>query len=357
MSDSSTPRIGDDVAKSKLPAHDPIQSIRLSRIITGIVGTQLVYVAARLNLADHLANGARSVADLAKATGVVESRLYRVLRALSSLGLVTELPARQFAITALAQPLRADAPDSQRDLALMMGSSWHVAGWGNILQAVHKEESAFEAVFQTDLFDYLDRNPEASAVFGNAMTFTSRRHAEAILAAYDFSGATTLVDVGGGHGYLLGAVLEHHPGMRGVLFDAPSVVQGASVHLAAKGVTDRCEVVGGDFFAAVPPGGDLYMLKYIIHDWDDARAEALLRNCRRAMRAEAKLLIIDAVLPDRNASFGKSWPDIEMMVLLPNGKERTETEFHELLGGAGFEIRQILSTRSELSIVEAVAMA
>jgi len=333
----------------------PIESIRLSKLITGVVGTQLVYIAAKLSLADHLASGPKSSTELAQISRVDTARLARLLRAMASLGLVSELQDGRYALAPLGMGLRSDLAESQRDFALMMGSPWHISGWGNIARALDTDVSAFEAVFGETLFEFLDRHPEDSTVFGNAMAFTSRRHAKAIIDAYDFGSAGTVVDVGGGHGQLLADLLGRHPEATGVVFDLPAVAERAKDVFAAAKLSDRCSVVGGSFFDAVPSDGDVYILKYIIHDWDDDRAVTILGNCRRAMRPNSKLLIIDVILPERNAPFAKTWPDIEMLVLLPNGKERTQAEFDQLLARAGLSLVRSLPTRSELSILEVMA--
>lgn len=335
-------------------SNSSIDAIRLSRLITGIVSTQLIFVAAKLALADHLATGPQSAESLAETVGVDASRFLRVLRVLVSLGLVSETLDGAYALTSLGELLRSDVAESQRDFAIMMGSPWHVAGWGNILRSVESNCSAFEAIFAETLFEFLDRNPEEGAAFGNAMSFTSRRHAEALLAAYDLGGVRKVADIGGGHGQLLTEVLTRYTQASGILFDLPAVTMRAGEALQAAGLEERCQIIGGSFFDSVPAGADLYLLKYIIHDWDDERAGLILDNCRRAMSAHAKLLIVDVVLPERNAPFAKTWPDLEMMVLLPNGRERSKAEFQHLLWMSGLEIARIVPTRSELSIIEAV---
>lgn len=332
---------------------DPTLSIKLSRLIHGLVHTQLIYVASKLGLADLLADSSKSTADLATATSVMESRLYRILRALASIGIFKETKPRIFELTPLAIPLKSDIPESQRDFAIMMGSAWHVSGWANILHCLTASESAFDDVFKVDLFTYLREHPDESTVFNNAMNFTSRKHIEAICGAYDFTTATTLVDVGGGNGVLLSEILGRNPGLNGIVFDLPSVAEIANARLRLAGLEQRCQAIGGDFFDWVPKDGDLYILKYIVHDWDDPKAIRILRNCGEAMKPTGRLLLIDAVLPERNASFGKAWSDVEMMVLLPNGRERTQLEFQDLLTQAGFALKDIISTRSELSLIEA----
>ena len=205
-----------------------------------------------------------------------------------------------------------------------------------------------------ELFEYLQEHPQAAAEFNDAMTFTSQKQADAVSQAYDFSRAGTVVDVGGGHGFLLSSLLKANAALSGILFDLPSVASTARKLLCNAGLEKRCQVMEGSFFAGVPQGGDLYVLKYIIHDWDAADALRILKNCRKAMTPNDKLLVIDAIVPSNNPSFGKTWADIEMMVLLPNGRERTEAEFCDLFQRSGFVLRNIFPMRSELSIIEAV---
>jgi len=343
-----------DVTKTTSPA-DPILSLKLSRLIHGLVHTQLIFVAAKLGIADKLAGGGKSIFELSKETGVIEARLYRVMRALASIGIFFEGEDQIFELTPLALPLRSDVGGSQRDFAIMMGSSWHVGGWSNIMHCLKNETSAFEGLFEDNLFEYFEKDPGEGRVFNNAMGFTSSKHLEAVCSSYDFGNVKTIVDVGGGHGILLSGLLKRNPDLSGILIDLPSAAKVALEHFRSEGLDERCQAVGGNFFESVPSGGDLYMLKYIVHDWDDADAVQILRNCRHAMPRDARLLVIDAVLPSRNASFGQTWSDVEMMVMLPNGRERTETEFRHLLCRAGLAVRQIIPTRSQLSIIEAVS--
>jgi hypothetical protein len=350
--DSENPDSESPVSESA--ARDPTLMIKLAGRVHGIVHTQLIYVAAKLGLADLLNGGTMSVEKLAKATQTIESRLYRIMRALASIGIFAESQPGYFKLTPLAELLRTDSPDSMRDFAIMMGSPWHAGAWANILHSVTQEESSFRGLYQTELFEYLQENPQAAAEFNQAMTFTSQKQAGAVSQAYDFSGAGTVVDVGGGHGFLLSSLLKVYDGMSGILFDLPSVASEARKFLGMAGLGKRCQVIEGSFFSGVPKGGDLYILKYIIHDWDGEDALKILNNCRKAMNPSNKLLVIDAVVPLKKPSFGKTWADIEMMVLLPNGRERTEAEFCDLFQRSGFELCNIIPMRSELSILEAI---
>jgi ubiquinone/menaquinone biosynthesis C-methylase UbiE len=204
------------------------------------------------------------------------------------------------------------------------------------------------------IFEYFANMPESAAVFDKAMTSISTMESKAVVAAYDFSGINTLVDVAGGHGLMIMTVLKANRKMRGVLFDLPHVTAGATALLESGGVADRCQIVSGDFFASVPEGADAYMMKHIIHDWDDERATQILRSCHRATRPGSKVLIVDAVIPSGNrAHFGKLL-DLEMLVLTPRGRERTQAEFRKLLKRSGFRLRRVVSTDTHLSIVEGV---
>jgi hypothetical protein len=303
-------------------------------------------------VADLLRDSPCSSDDLAVACGAHAPTLYRLLRALASVGVFTELDGHRFALTPLAELLRSDAPGSMRALGRMYGSEQYRA-WGELLESVRTGQPAFDRTFGASYFDYLARSPEADAIFNAAMTGWTTQVAEAVIAAYDFSGVDTVVDVGGGHGLLLTTILRAHPAMRGVLFERPHVVKGAQQHLQAAGVTDRCATDGGDFFASVTEGGDVYILAQILHDWDDERCGVILANCHRAMHPAGKLLVVEQVLPPANEpSLGK-WLALHMLVML-TGRERTEAEYRDLLGAARFDLTRVIPTFSGASIVEGV---
>lgn len=326
--------------------------LALLRMMTGYWVSKALNVAAELALADLLQEGPRTIDELASACDAHPPTLYRLLRALASVGVFTEIEGYRFALTPLAELLRSDVPDSMRALARMYGSEQYRA-WGDLLDSVRSGDPAFDRVFGASYFDYLARSPEAGAVFNQAMTGWTTQVADAVVAAYDFARMNTIVDVGGGHGLLLTTILRAHPSMRGVLLDLPHVVAGAQPLLEAAGVAERCEAVGQDFFASVSDGGDGYILAQILHDWDDERCQIILRNCRQAMRPDGKLLVVEQVLPPANEpSLGK-WLDLHMLVLL-TGRERTEAEYRALLEAAGFELTKVIPTRSGASIVEGV---
>src|SRR5215467_160263 len=315
--------------------------------------SRAICVVARLGIADLLKDGPLDTATLAAAAGVHGPSLYRVLRTLASVGIFAEGADGCFGLTSQAEPLRRDAPDSIRDYILLVGEAWYSGPADYLLHSVQTGRPAFERVHGADFFTFLARDPAAAAVFDAAMTSRSAQENAAIATACDFSGLGTLIDVGGGHGSCLAAILRANLGLRGVLFDRPQVVTEARPQLEAAGLGERCAVVAGDFFVSLPAGGDAYMLKRVLHDWDDERAGAILRHCHRAMPAHGRLLVIELVLPPGNApSLGKLF-DLLMLVDL-GGRERTEADFRTLLAGAGFELTAITPTPSLVSVVEGV---
>lgn len=325
----------------------------LMKMIAGSFVSQALYVAARLGVADLLAEEPRDPSELSAATGAHAGSLYRMLRALASVGVFSERADGKFELNATAHLLRRDAHGSLRDTAIMFGEEWHWRVWGSAYDSVRTGETAFAGVHGSDIFPYFAANQEAARVFDRAMTSLSHTAAAAVAEAYDFSGTATLADIAGGHGTLLAGILRANPAMRGVLFDQPQVIAGATERLAAEGVAGRVELATGDFFAEVPAGADAYLMKYIIHDWDDERALAILANCRRAMPDGARLLLVETVIAEGNAPhFGKLL-DLEML-LFTGGRERTEAEYRALLARAGFRLTRVVPTRSPLSIVEAV---
>ena len=331
---------------SGAPAGMPAEAL-LTQIMLGSLASQALYVAAKLGVADHLVDGPKHVDELAKATETDAPSLYRVLRALASLGIFTEQGDRVFAMTQAAEPLRSNVPHSLRDVAIFWGEDWHWEVWGKILHSVRTGKSAWAQMHGDDVFEYFERNPEAGAIFNRAMSSFSGLATNAVVEAYDFTGVETLIDIAGGHGRLLSGVLEAYPSMRGVLFDLPHVLEGASR-------VGRCEYVSGDFFVSVPSGGDAYIMKHIIHDWDDERAVKILRNIKNAMKPNARVLLVEAVIANgNNQDFGKLL-DLEMLVS-PGGKERTAAEYEELFSRAGLRLTRIVPTKSPYSVIEAVA--
>jgi ubiquinone/menaquinone biosynthesis C-methylase UbiE len=326
----------------------------LTQIMLGSLASQAIYVVAKLGIADHLAAGPKRVDELAAASETDAASLYRVLRAAASLGVFAEEDNRTFVMTPAGQPLRSDVPNSLRDVAIFMGEDWHWEVWGKTLYSVRTGKSAWAQIHGEQVFEYFEKNREAAEIFNRAMSSFSGTATGAVVEAYDFSGIKTLMDIAGGHGRLLTGVLEANPSMRGVLFDLPHVIAGAREIVQTTTVGDRCEFATGDFFQSVPSGGDAYIMKHIIHDWDDERALKILENIRKAMNPGGRVLVVEAVITEGNqGDFGKLL-DIEMLVS-PGGKERTAAEYEELFSRAGLRLTRIVPTKSPYSVIEAVA--
>lgn len=334
---------------------DPSLVPRLQQLVWGKATTQCMFVAAKLGIADLLADGPRSVDELAAETETSAAALYRVLRLLASLDVFVELEPRQFALTPMAELLQAEAPCSFRDYAIVHGSEWYNRAWAHLLYSVEKNEPAFDLACGLSLFEFTEQNPAAATDFNNSMTALSRFESAGVCAAYDFSDFKTVVDVGGGHGRLLTEVLAAQPALQGILYDRPSVVDAARAELKSSEFGSRCRIEGGDFFTGVPAGGDVYFLKHIIHDWDDERSAVILRNCRDAMTAGGKVLVIEGVMPPGNEpSNSKLW-DVVMLALTSGGRERTEEEYAELYAQAGLSLTRVVPTNAVVSIVEGTA--
>jgi O-methyltransferase domain/Dimerisation domain len=323
----------------------------LADLIGGCLRSQAVRVTAKLGLPDLLRDGPKRPGHLAAATGAHEPSLVRLLRALTTIGILTEDGEGQFATTPMGELLRSDHPRSARAFAILMGEPMVWQAWGAFEEAILTGEPAFDRVFGEPFFAYCDQRPNEAALFNAGMTSLSSRHIPAIVAAYDFSGCTRIIDVAGGHGALLRGILERYPHATGVLCDVPSVVAGA-FELKDSAVAARCEFVGVDMFEAVPTGGDTYLLKMIIHDWSDAEAIQILRNCRRVMTASGKVLVCDAVIAPSNTPDPAKWADLNMLALM-RGRERTESEFRDLYMAAGFHLTRVIPT-GELAILEGV---
>ncbi|MEA2172569.1 MAG: hypothetical protein QOD00_161 [Blastocatellia bacterium] len=324
----------------------------LMGMIMGFMLSQAIYVAAKLGVADLLGEQPRSVHDLAGETKTDERSLYRVMRALASAGIFSEVDDGYFALTPLAEGLRSDAPGSLRASAIFMGADWHLRAWGDIMHSVRTGQTAFEHVYGKPFFPYIGEHKEEASIFDNAMTSMSAHVAPAITAAYDFTGIRQLVDVAGGHGLLLASILKANPMMRGILFDVPQVTEGALKVMSREEVSERCEIIAGDFFASVPQGADAYLMKHIIHDWEEPLALKILGNCHRAMAPNGKLLLVEMVIPEGDAPSPGKLLDLEMLIF-PGGQERTESEYRALLAKAGFELTTVTQTASPMSVIEA----
>ena len=338
------------------PPHAQGDAARLRDMILSFRVTQMLHVAAKLNLPAHLLDGPQCAEDVAGRVGADATSLYRFMRALTSLGILTDAGAGRFGLTALGRLLAPDEPDSLGGLAILYGDEWLWKAYGRMLHSVRTGQTAFAEVHGTSLFEFLDTHPDAAAQFQAAMNDYSRLEASAIIDAYAFPEGATVVDVGGGHGTLLAALLTAHASMTGVLFDQPAVVENAGQIFADARVSSRATVVGGDFFSELPSRGDLYLLKSVLHNWPDDDAGRILRCCRRAMSPRARLLIAERVVPMGNGPSEAKLFDINMLVIL-GGKERTEDEYRDLLGRSGFSLGKVIATKSPLSLIEAQPQA
>lgn len=321
------------------------------QIISGFWISRAVYVIAKLGIPDLLKSGAKTAEELAAATKMHAPSLYRVLRALASVGVVG-WEGERFSLTPLSETLVTDAPGSLRWFTVSELGQEHYPAWGNLMHSVKTGDIAFDHFFGVDIWTYFQRNPEDAAVFNDSMTGVTAAANEEIMTKYDFSGFQRVVDVGGGHGGLITSILKKNTHVRGVLFDAPQVIEGARPKIEAAGLADRCETVSGDFFKSVPAGGDAYVMKWIIHDWDDRKAITILRNCRKEMQPNGKLILVDCVVPETTEPHFSKFIDLNMLVMT-GGKERTETEFEKLLADAGFKLVRVIPTDVPTSIVEA----
>jgi len=313
---------------------------------------QMMYVMAELGLPELLADGPRPADDLAVATGAHAPSLYRLLRALAAAGFVTQEPGQRFALTARGAVLRPDAPGELAAQVRIQLSEPRWRPWGNLLASVRSGRSTFHDIFGMSDWEYQARHPELADHFNAFMSRRSTLQQAAIVAAYDFSRFGTVVDVGGGQGQLLAEILRANPGTRGILFDQPEVVRGADAILDTADLRGRCTIIGGSFLEAVPAGGDAYLLKSILHNWDDAPARDILRNVHDAMAPGGTLLLLERVLPEEQTlELGEAIADLTMLVIL-QGKERTEREFAALLDATGFRLERVVPTGADVGIVE-----
>jgi hypothetical protein len=336
----------------RIDVTDSTALAQLQQHLTAPQAPQLIYLAVKLAIPDLLRDGARSAADLAEYTRVHAPTLYRVLRGMVVLRLLSEEPNAAFAVTPLGALLQRDHPDSLYDDALITGEL--APAWYGLLQTVQTGATAFNAVFGEGLFTYVAANPTLEASFNRHMAGMTQTIATAVVAAYDFAGAQTIIDIGGGYGTLLLSILRRYPAARGVLFDLPNVVASARERLSSDPVGARCICVPGDFFAAVPDGGDVYLLEVVIHDWDDAAATRILVNCARAMHGQSRLVLVERLLPewvldDPAAIHG----DLNMLVLT-GGHERTLAEYQRLLAAAGLKLVRHIPTQSAWWVIEAM---
>ena len=325
-------------------------SEQLDRMITGYCVSQAIYVAAKLGIAYRLAHGPKNTDELVRDLGVHSRSLYRLLRALASVGIFVEDADQRFSLTPLADLLRSDAPGSQRATVLMMVGQFYHA-WGGLVESIQTGRPYFEAIHGQPFFSYLAENPDEAQVFDDAMTARNDRKTKAMLEVYDLSGIKVLADIGGGNGSTLLTVLDRHPALQGILFDRSDVIERARLGIERAGLSNRCRLQSGSFLENVPPGADAYLLRHILHNWDDEHAVIILKRVHEAMGDGAKLLVVERVIPRGNdpMMFGKLM-DLNMLVLL-GGVERTEQEFRRLFDLAGFVLTGILPTNAEVSVI------
>jgi len=309
--------------------------------------SQMIYAAAKLGIADLLHEGPRRSEDLAADVGADPDALHRVLRALTGAGVFTELPEKRFALNPLGASLRTGVPGSMRALVLLFCGEVYARAWAELLSSVESGKTAVEHVFGSPLYPYLARHPEDARLFDEAMTSLTAVENAAIAARYDFSALRTLVDVGGGHGSLLGAIVAQNAGLRGILFDQPHIIDGAAARVAAGPMAGRCDLVAGSFFESVPPGADAYMLKHIVCNWDDASATKILATCHRAMKPAGRILVIESVL---GHSAVAELLDVHLLTVV-GGRMRTEEEHRALFAAAGFRLSRLLPTDVGLQLV------
>lgn len=337
-----------DAASQALPPHAQLIQMGTASWISAIV-----YAAAKLGIADHLAAGPRSAVELAGTTRTHAPSLYRLMRTLAGLGILTERDGQRFALTPLGEALKAGAPGSARAtlMAFCGPAFWH--SWEEILYSLETGKTGFEKACGMPLFEYLAQHPEEASYFSEAMVGFHGAEPPAVARAYDFSGTKTLVDVGGATGNMLAAILSHHAAPRGVLFDRPHVVREAPALLKARGVEERVTIEPGDFFERVPAGGDAYLLSHIIHDWNEDQCLTILGHCRNVITPDGRLLIVETVLPTGDTPHQGKVQDMVMLVI-PGGQERTEAEYASLLSKASFRLSRVVPTESVVSVVEAL---
>ena len=342
-----------DLQSKDLQSDDSLSaSEALLQIIHGFRKSQLVHVAARVGIADFLKNDSKSNEEIAASIGMNAQRSLRFMRGLVWCALAVQEDDGRFQLTEIGKCLRTDIPDSMHEVAI--GIREQYPAWGALLHTVQTGETGFNHVFGMGVFDYHTQNPEVGEIFNRSMVRFTKRVTEATVRSYDFSSITKIVDVGGGYGTLIAEILKANPHMTGILFDRASVVEGAKKYLGDEGVTERCEIVSGNFFDSIPEGGDGYILKSILHDWDDDSCVRILKNCHNPMRVEGKLLIVENEMPERvDQSTRLVNADLNMMVL-PGGRERSKAEFESLFATSGFHLNRVVTIDRELRVFEGV---
>jgi hypothetical protein len=341
--------------ETKLVAREGTEQIR--QLATGYIPAALIGVVIELGIPDLLAEKTKPVSELAAATHTNDDALYRTLRTLSSFGIFTESSGRRFSLTSVGRYLRSDVPGSLCSYLRWITSSFLFRNYADLMYSVQTGEPTVEHLFGKPTFSYLRANPQLSRIFDDAMTSFSQMVSTALLQAYDFSGINVIADLGGGQGALLAAILQKYPTMHGLLLERESVLPEARKRFQECALTERCSSMAVDFFQSVPGGADAYLMKSIIHDWDDQRAGIILKNCREALRnvASGRLILVEAIVPQVNEPHMSKLTDIQMLVLA-GGRERTREEFQQLLAHSGFRMTRVVPAQSFVSVVEAVPL-
>jgi len=333
----------------------PPQLALFDRIV-GVGATQLIRAAARLRLPDLLEEGPRTAAELAAATRIDPDALHRTLRGLVAVGLFTLGEDGRFRNNRLSRTLRSGTPGSLRNYALYFGSKSNVEAWADFDRTLESGGNAFERVHGATVWDWFDAHPDERETFVGAMGELTELYASAVATGYPFVSVRRLCDVGGGRGTLLAEILLRYPHLSGVLLDGPGVLDTARIYLAAHGVLDRVELVAGSFFEGVPAGSDAYLLKNVLHDWDDGRCRTILGNCRKAMVTGTRLLVVETVVEADSVRDLGPLSDLQMMVVCAGGRERSRAELDRLFGECGFRLERVMETASPMSVIAGVAV-
>ncbi len=323
---------------------------QLMKFIVGKWISKPIYIAAELGIADLLSDGPKSIESLAQLSQAHAPTLYRVMRALASVGIFTESANKIFDLTPMAGCLKTGAV---RSMALMFNADWNDRAWGYLMDSVQTGDTAFEKAHGMPVSEYLEKNPHVSDIFNEANAIKAAGSHRAIINVYDFSSIHTLTDVGGGTGILMAEILTANPHLTGVVADLPSVVREAEKEILARGLRGRLQADACDFFKTIPEGSNAYLMSHVLHDWTDEQCGTILKNCRRAMQKEAKLLIVEMIVPSGNEPSIAKLLDLEMLVIT-GGRERTEAEFRALLESSGFKLSRVIPTQESISVMEAV---
>ena len=329
------------------PAH-----VGVLQLMNGIFVAGAVSCLAQLGIPDLVEADPKSAEELATQISADPEALYRLLRATASVGVLSEGPDRKFSQTPMSAVLRSDATPSLRDFAIMSGREWHGRGWAHLDYCVRTGKQAMEQIYGAPVFEFLKQHPDEAQIFNDAMTELSMIDGPAVAEAYNFDGIRTIVDIAGGHGFLLATILQRNPHLQGTLYEMPHVLDGARSG-PLKPVMERCTLASGDMFSSVPAGADAYIMKHIIHDWPDDRCVQLLEACRKGVNPGGRLLVVDSVIQPGNDFSPSKFLDLQMLIF-PSGCERTEKQFRDLFAAAGWRLNRIIPTAAQDSVVEGV---